>query len=179
MTKIPYTNLKLKTNTSTKTFKYGEQEVEVLQYLPYEDKYDLVMIALQNSLDSDGIYNPIKLEMYFELYIVFMYTNITFTDKQKEDLVKLYDCLESNGIIEQTINCIPEIEYGKLYNYAMDIIRKRLENSKSIGAIVNKVIADLPKQAEAMQEILNNFDQSKFQSVIDFAKAANGNRDIN
>ena len=97
--KVSYAKLNLKVNKDIKTFKINEQEVEVLQYLPFEDKYDLVMITLQKA-EEDGIYNELKLDMYFHLYLVYMYTNISFTEKQKEDELKLYDTLKSNGIID-------------------------------------------------------------------------------
>ena len=178
MAKISYTNLKLKIDTATQNFKYGEQEIEVLQYLPMEDKYDLIMIALQNS-EEDGFYNPIKLDMYFNLYLVFMYSNISFTEKQREDLYKLYDVLESNGIIERVIDLIPESEYNQLQEYIDNIIKEKTQVRQSIGAIINKFITDLPKQAKAMQDIVDNFDPEKYQDVLNFAKAANGGRDIN
>ena len=178
MAKISYTNLKLKVDTSVKTFKYGDNEIEVLQYLPFEDKYDLIMITLQ-SAEEDNIYNPIKIDMYFHLYLVMMYTNINFTDKQREGLFKLYDALESNGIIDQVVNLVPETEYNQLLADMTDTMNRKLEARKSVGAIINKFITDLPKQAEAMQNILDNFDPNKYQQVIDFAKAANGGNDIN
>ncbi len=68
----------------------------MLQYLPAQDKYDLLMITLQKSLEN-GAYNEFKLNLYFELNLVYMYTNISFTEKQREDEFKLYDTLESNG----------------------------------------------------------------------------------
>ncbi|WP_291627863.1 hypothetical protein [Clostridium sp.] len=37
--------------------------------------------------------------MFLELGIIEYYTNISFTEKQKEDVVKLYDILQSNDII--------------------------------------------------------------------------------
>ena len=81
MAKVSYANLKLKTNTEVNTFEFQGQTIEVLKYLPIEDKYDLVMIALQKA-EQDGIYNPILLDMYFHLYLIYMYTNISFTEKQ-------------------------------------------------------------------------------------------------
>ena len=177
MAKVSFTNFKLKVNENVEKFTIGDVEVEVLQYLPIADKYDLIMIALQNS-EEDGIYNPLKLDMYLNLYLVFMYTNINFTDKQKEDLNKLYDILESNGIIDQVINLIPENEYNEILEYINEIIERRNETKKTIGGLISKLISDLPKQAEAMQEIVNNFDPEKYPAVLNFAKAVNGNRDI-
>lgn len=48
--KISYANMKLKLNTDVNTFDFKGQKVEVLKYLPAEDKYDLLMITLQKSL---------------------------------------------------------------------------------------------------------------------------------
>ena len=64
--KVSYANMKLKVNTSVKTFDFCGQKVEVLQYLPAQDKYDLLMVTLQKSLEN-GAYNEFKLNLYFEL----------------------------------------------------------------------------------------------------------------
>lgn len=178
MAKIPFTDLKLKNNIVAKTFKYGDKDIEVLQYLPFNDKYDLIMITLQNSLEGN-VYNPIKLNMYFHLYLVMMYTNIDFSDDDRADLAKLYDILENNGIIEQVINLIPDIEYSQLLSDMNDIINKKIDAQRSVGGILSQFINDLPSQAEAMKNILDNFDPEKYQEVLNFAKAANGGRDIN
>ena len=37
--------------------------------------------------------NPLQVEVYTLLQIIEKYTNITFTDKQKEDPAKLYDLI--------------------------------------------------------------------------------------
>ena len=52
MAKVTYASLKLKTDDSVKIFKINDTEIEVLKYLPIEDKYDLISITLQNSKDS-------------------------------------------------------------------------------------------------------------------------------
>ena len=64
------------------------------------------MVTLQKSLE-EGVYNPVKKDMYFHLYLVYMYTDITFTEKQREDESKLYDVLESNGLIPAVLKNIP------------------------------------------------------------------------
>lgn len=61
----------------------------------------------------------------------------------------------------------------------MEDVKNEITNYKhSASALVQNVITDLPKQAEAMQTIMDNFDKDKYQEVINFAKAANGGRDI-
>ena len=113
MAKVSYANLKLKPNTNISTFEFGGQQVEVLNYLPINDKYDFVMITLQKA-EENGIYNPILLDMYFHLHLVYMYTNLSFTDKQKEDPTKLYDMMISSGLVAAVVNAIPEAEYQEI-----------------------------------------------------------------
>ena len=40
MAKISYANLKLKVDKSVETFDFNENKIEVLKYLPIEDKRD-------------------------------------------------------------------------------------------------------------------------------------------
>ena len=54
--KVSYANMKLKTNTAVNTFEFCGQKIEVLKYLPAADKYDLLMVTLQKSLEGN-IYN--------------------------------------------------------------------------------------------------------------------------
>lgn len=177
MAKVSYANLKLKTNKEVKTFKFGEHEIEVLQYLPIEDKYDLIMIALQGA-EEDGIYNPVKVQLYFELYVVYMYSNISFTDKQKENEPKLYDTLASNGIIAAILELIPDEEYNELMTYMKELIQVKTTFNNSAAGLVNQVLVDLPKNAEKAAEVLNSFNIEDYKEVIEFAKAANGGRPV-
>lgn len=177
MEKVSYTNLKLKINTETKSFDYKGQSIEVLQYLPMSDKYDLAMITLQKSLE-DGIYNPIKIDIYFHLGLVYLYSNLNITEKQKEDEFKVYDNLASNGILSSILELIPETEYDMLYTYIEELREDMLDYKYTAAATIQSIIQDLPKNAQAAMDIVNNFDKEKYQEVIDFAKAANGGRNI-
>ena len=174
---ISYANMKLKPVTTTHKFEWNGNEIEVLDYLPIEDKYDLVMITLQKSLE-DGYYNPIKIDEFFHLHLIYMYTNINFTDKQREDEHKLYDSLKSNGLIDAFIEQMNEFDYSELFNMLDDTKRELTEYKHSVSGIIQNIITDLPKQAEAMQDIIDNFDKEKYQNVLNFAKAANGGREI-
>ena len=175
--KVSYANMKLKIDTSVKTFEFGGQKVEVLQYLPAQDKYDLLMITLQKSLE-DNIYNEFKLNLYFELHLVYMYTNISFTEKQREDEFKLYDTLKSNGFYEKFFQVINEDEYNELFEQLNAIKNASFKNKRSVAGLVSGLIDDLPANAEAAAKIVESFDPNQFKAVVDFARYANGGRDI-
>ena len=174
---ISYANMKLKPVTTTHKFEWNGNEIEVLDYLPIEDKYDLIMITLQKSLE-DGYYNPIKIDEFFHLHLIYMYTNINFTEKQKEDEHKLYDSLKSNGLIDAFIEQMNEFDYSELFNMLDDTKRELTEYRRSTSALIQSLVSDLPKQAEAMKNIMDNFDPNKYKEVLNFAKAANGGREI-
>lgn len=176
--KVSYANMKLKTDTSVKTFEFGGQTVEVLQYLPAQDKYDLLMITLQKSLE-DNLYNEFKLNLYFELHLVYMYTNISFTEKQREDEFKLYDTLKSNGFYEKFFQVINEDEYNELFEQLNAIKNASFKNKRSVAGLIGEFINDLPANAEAAAKIVESFDPEQYKAVVDFARYANGGRDIN
>lgn len=175
--KVSYTNLKLKTDLSTQSFVFNGLDVEVKQYLPAEDKYDLIMITLQKS-EENGIYNPFKLDLYFHLYLVFMYTNLSFTERQKDNELKLYDTLKSTGFIDIMLEYIPTTEYNDLITFMEEIKSDMLNYTNTAGAVLQKIVSDLPRNAQAAMDIVNTFDKNKYQEVIAFAEAANGNRPI-
>ena len=174
---MKYTDLNLKINTNYSIAQIGNKEVKVAQYLPISDKIDLIQIALQKSLEN-GIYNDLKLDMYFNLYIVYMYTDLEFTDEEKADEFKLYDELQSNDVILNIIGAMDEDEYNSLLNYLQTIEHSHSIYNRSTASILNTFIQDMPKNAAAAADIVDNFDADKYQEVINFAKAANGNRSI-
>ena len=175
---MKYSDLNLKTKTETSIVKIDDNtEIEVLQYLPIEDKIDLIQIALQKSLEN-GIYNEIKLDMYFNLYIVYMYSNIEFTDEEKEDEFKLYNELQSNDIIAHVIAGMEDGEYDCLLDYLKTMQESNEIYRTSVAALLQTFIQDMPKNAAAAANIVENFDENKYKRVVDFAKSANGNRPI-
>ena len=170
MAKITYSSLKLKTDISVK--KIENTDIEVLQYLPIEDKYDLIKIALQKS-KIEGLHNPLILDMYFHLFIVYMYTNISFTDKQKENEYKVYDTLKSNGLLDKILEAIPENEYNDLITFLAEELELKEKYDLSVSGLISRAINDLPANAEAAMKIVDGFDKEKFGNVIDFAKSIN------
>ena len=171
MAKVTFASLKLKLKDDIKTVDLGDKVLEVKQYLPAEDKYDLIMITLQESKENNGVYNQFKMDMFFHLNLVFMYSNIQFTDKQKEDLIKLYDLLENNGIIDAVVAAIPEEEYNYLFDTMGDVAKAYSKYDNSFAGIVNNFMVNMPINAAEAAKIVENFDPEKYGEVINFAKA--------
>lgn len=178
MNKVSYANLKLKVNTDVNTFDFNGQKIEVLKYLPLEDKYDLIRITLQKAKEANNLYDPIKLDAFFHLHMVYMYTNLSFTDKQKENEIKIFDTLKSNGFIDLMLQTIDEAEYNYLFEVISSLVKTLNDHNNSVAGLLSSVLDLWPENAQKAADIVNTFDPQKYQAVVDFATAANGNRPI-
>ena len=172
-----YSDLKLKVSIPKTDFKWGDELITIYDYLSIENKYDIVMITLQKAFE-DGIYNPIKLDMYFHLNLVYMFTDLVFTDEDRADEWKLYDEMKSSGFMDQFLKHINPDEYKEMQEDIEEIAGLVMKYKSSTASVIRSLVDDLPANAEAAQRIVNSFEPEKYQAVIDFAKAANGGREI-
>lgn len=172
---MKYQELNLKKGIPTVKLENG---IQVKKYISTPDKIDLIQIALQKS-EEEGIYNEVKLECYFHLNIIYLYTDIEFSAEDREDEMELYDILDRNDIIDQVIAAIGEDEYIDLRDKLIRTQRDNMKYRNTAAAVLTRIVQDLPKNAAAAKEIVDSFDSSKYQEVVNFATAANGGRNIN
>ena len=176
---MKFSDLKLNTAIEEKELVLPSGEkISVKSTIPVSDKIDLIQIALQKA-EEDGIYNEIKLDIYFHLNLLYLYTDIDFSIEDREDEMRLYDILENNGVIVDVISAIGEEEYEGLVNYLEDIKKANLKYKNTAAAVLTRIIQDLPKNAAAAKEIVDSFDREKYPEMINFITAANGGRNIN
>lgn len=172
MTKVSYAKLGLKVNNEVNTFTFKDQEIEVLKYLPIEDKYDLLMITLQKA-EEDGLYNELLLDTYFHLHLVYMYTNLSFTEKQREDELKLYNCLVSNGFYDSFLQALPNTEYEMLFEFLRVMKQEKTIQAQTTSVIIKKLIESLPFTMEQTVEVLNNLNENNFSQIQNLLQVAN------
>ena len=143
MAKIAFSKLALKKQEEIKTININNNAIEIKQYLPVNDKLALISKVVNLSHDSDNNFpNPIKVEIIGTLEIIYAYTNLSFTDKQKEDIGKLYDLLESNGVVTAIIEQIPEEEYSFVINGINETIEAVYKYQNSVLGILDSISQD-------------------------------------
>ena len=142
MAKVSFTKLGLKKKEEIKNITINDQVIEVKQYLPISDKINIITNVIENSADDNNFANPVKVEVFANLEIMYAYTNIGFTDKQKGDPTKLYDLLEENGIIAEVIAAIPENEYALLLGWIDETIEAFYTYRNSVMGIMEQISAD-------------------------------------
>ena len=116
-----------------KTVTIAEQEIVVIQYLPTDDKIAFIERVLNATVDETGFFNPMRMEILFNIEIVRTYTNISITDKMMEEPTKLYDVLNLNGILDAVVKELPPTEYSTL----LDVVE---EAAKHIVAYNNSAV---------------------------------------
>ena len=153
MAKVPFTKLKCKINTDEVPVQIGEETIAVKQYLPIQEKLGLIGRVIELAHMQDENYsNPVKAAAFRDLEVIFAYTNITFTDKQKEDPAKLYDLLYSTGVMDTIINNIPEDEY-------MSIVVGVNESIEAVYKYQNSVLGILNNLKHDYEELDINLDE--------------------
>ena len=152
MAKTPFTKLKCQVNKNAIPVQIGDETIAVKQYLPLQEKLALIERVLMQSHNENYDYaNPVLMEAITDLEIVYAYTDISFTDKQKEDIPKTYDALRSSGILTTIFDNIP-----------------REETSATITGIyrTSKAIYEYRNSVKGILEhIKNNYDEFNFDTT--------------
>jgi hypothetical protein len=144
MAKVSFSKLGLSKNTEIKNFEYNGQNIEVKQYLPINDKATIVATILNYTLNNgeNRFPNPLQVEVFTILQIIEKYTNITFTEKQKEDPAKLYDLITSSGLWELIESSLDTKDYGLLLKYIKESIESYYNYHNSIFGILDSINSD-------------------------------------
>lgn len=162
MAKISYNKLGITKDELNKvqTVEYNDQTIEVKQYLPIAEKSELITRVLNNSVDENtGYYNPLKLDMNLGLEIVYAYSNISFTEKQKEDPMKLYDMLNASKVLNLIIGLVPDGEFYYLNKTTYEMANNIVTYRNSAMGIMEAISADysnLDLDATDIQKKLND-----------------------
>ena len=165
MAKVAFSKFGLKPNSEIKTITWGGQDIEIIQYLPIQKKLGLIGRVISQAHEQDANYsNPVKIEVYAALEILFEYTNITFTEKQKEDIPKLYDIVYSSGLWQAIVDAMPIDE--------LDIIMNGIENSiEAIYKYQNSALGIIDLLKGDMETIDNIDVEGMKQSLAEIAES--------
>lgn len=162
MAKAYFGKLDLSKNTDIKTFTWNEQVIEVKQYLSIQDKINLIVKILNEAIDDKvRYYLPWRLEVFFTVNLFFAYTNVSITDKQIEDMGKVYDMLISSGIYSEFINNMDTKEYSFINHQIHNVIDKMDAYANSVYGILDSMNEEYGDISEGAKQLLNDLSESK------------------
>lgn len=166
MANVNFSKLSLKKKEEIKTITYNEQVIEIKQYLPIQDKLNVIYNAISKAEDSNRFFSPIKLECFCTLEIIYAYTNIKFTDKQLEDEAKIFDLMEENGFISAIFEAIPEEETA----FIMDSCEKAAEAiykyANSAYGLIEHISSQQNKLSFDFDKILGDIQDPEIKKLL-------------
>ena len=168
--KVGLTKLGLKKNTNLISLEWNGQVIEIKEYLPIEDKIGVIERIVNQSLDDNNFANPARIMINTTLEIMFAYTNINFTDKQKEDRLGLYDLLVSSGLWAQVEDRLTESGELKIIikttNDVIDEIYKYKNSAMGILQVISEDYSNLDLDAEKIRDKLGNKENMEFLKEV-------------
>ena len=168
--KIGLTKLGLKKNTNLINLNWNDQIIEIKEYLPVEEKLKIVERIVNQSLDDNNFANPARVQINTILEVIFAYTNINFTEKQKEDKAGLYDLLVSSGLADAIFKILNDTNEAKFINTSTkEIIDEVYKYKNSALGILQTITADysnLELDAEKLKEQIADKDNLKLLNNV-------------
>lgn len=157
MAKLAYSKLKLPTSGDVVPVEWDGFTIEVKNYLPIEEMAVLVQDIVNDAVDENGYYNPIKINMCLTVKTFFAYTNISITEKQMDNMAKVYDSLK----ISEIYQIVPVECYREVFGYVSESIKSIYEYKNSVYGILDGISSDysnLDLDINKLTEGLSNAD---------------------
>lgn len=168
--KVGLTKLGLKKNTNVVTLDWNNQIIEIKEYLPIQEKLDLIGRIINQSLDDNNFANPARLQIFLTLEVMYAYTNINFTDKQKEDFLGLYDLLVSSGLWDTIGKKLYEIGelaiISQTTNEVIDEVYKYKNSALGILQAISQDYSNLDLDADKIKDKIANKENVEFLKEV-------------
>lgn len=173
---IMFSDLGLELNESYSYIKCNDIDISVIQYLPIEEKIQLIQYVVGAALDENtGCFSPVRVEVYFGLAICSWYTDIEI-DKL-EDTSKCYDLLDSSGLLSSILNAIPQEELEFISDLVEQTISDICRYNNSAMGIINSITANSSQADELInqiKEIMSKTDNKEGLELLSVIKDAVG-----
>lgn len=167
MAKVSFTKLNKIKSIPAISYPLGEIEIEVEQYLPLEKKLDLIIAVIEQSGNSEqGFFNLVQLQTYYTIEMVKAYTNISFTDKQMEDIPKLYDGLMLNDVWAFVEDKIPETEREYIWNNILEMANRVTEYQNSVLGILKQLSNNKESLDLDVTDIMNKIQDPESLTLL-------------
>ena len=175
---VKFSDLRIEVPCEYKKITFNDAEINVAQYISQKDIYDMIMITLENAQESNGLYNDFLLDMYLNLNLVYLCTDIEFSEEDRKNVMELYNTLVESKLLDAVISAIPHGLYNQIYDYIRQIADVNMKYSAQIGRVLENVVTELPAAMAKAAEIAENFKPEQYENVLNFAKVVNGDRPI-
>lgn len=165
---VQFENMK-KSPIAYEEIPYGDDKIKVLKKLSIRDRGDIVDFAVDNS-ERDGIYHPVLVDFYFTVGVILVATDVFFSPEDRQDYEAIYDTFVSTGLFKAIMNILGKGQEEILVNSITALVDQKLKYTNTAGAVLQRFIQDMPKNAGEAVKILDNLDIDKYSNLLSAAK---------
>lgn len=167
MAKLSFTKLNKIKSLPVAEIVIDDQKIIVEQYLPLEEKVNLITSVIEQSGNGEeGFFNIVKLEAYYIIEMIRAYTNISFTEKQLEDITKLYDAIKLNDIWSVVSEAIPESERKYIWDSILALAREITTYNNSVLGVLKAISNDRDNLNFDVKEIINEIKDPEALTLL-------------
>ena len=167
-----FSDIDTKYKKEFKTFTWRDKEIKISQYLPIDEKIALIDIALQKSM-YNGMIHPLQLKKYYELGLVYMYSDIVFSEKDRADEAQIYDDLWASGLLDEIIKRIAPREIQTCAEMLKET-KIAIEKYKvSAVGIVETLINVIEEEVPHIMDTVNNLAPEDVQQLLQVISSKN------
>lgn len=167
MAKIAFSKLNKIKSLPVREISIDDQKILVEQYLPLEEKVNLITSVIEQSGNGEeGFFNIVKLEAYYIIEMIRHYTNISFTEKQLEDTTKLYDAIRLNDVWAAVADAIPEVEREYIWNNILALAREITTYNNSVLGILKTISNDRDALNFNVEDIMNKLNDPEALALL-------------
>ena len=92
------------------------------------------------------------IDMYFNLHVIYLYTNITFSAEDREDEAILYDKMEQSGLIAAVMEVIDKEELALLKKYIYELAEVMTYRNNSFFGELKYLIDYISPKAQELEK---------------------------
>lgn len=155
---ISFTKVTPIKDVTTTTTNFNGQDITILQYLPIEKKSKLIEQIMSYVFDDTGFASPIRMNIYFTIFTLKAYTDVSITEKMIENANKTYDAIILNHL-DTLLNFIPEAEINDLQEMVEKSIEQVVKYNTSFLGMMRAASADYDATKMNVDELMQTLDQ--------------------
>lgn len=172
MEKIKLDSVIQEQEVEVKEITINGQTIEVKQYLPIDEKLDLISFVLENvAKNTYPFANPVQMATYTTLGIINTYTNIDISEEIDSAPGEVFDKIHIAGLDEEILKAIPSVEVSALTKGTREIVEAYYAYRNSAKGIIEDITTDysnLNLDATAIQEkIADPNNLTLLKTVVD------------
>ena len=161
-----FSDIDTKYKKEFKTFTWRDKEIKISQYLPIDEKIALIDIALQKSM-YNGMVHPLQLKKYYELGLVYMYSDIVFSEEDRADEAKIYDELWASGLLDEIIKRIAPKEIQTCVEMLKETKLAVEKHKVSAVGIIETLIQVLNDEVPNIMEQLSQLTPEQAKATLE------------